>query len=69
MKTYIQRCKEGTIEVDENSFDDFVDYWHTSDETRNISLHDAIGISFEEYGKHILNVASMLNMLKEKLKN
>jgi hypothetical protein len=69
MKTYIQRCKEGTIEVNENSFDDFVDYWHTSDETRNISLHDAIGISVEEYGKHILNVTSMLNMLEEKVKS
>lgn len=67
MKTYIQKCKEGIIKVDENSFDDFVDYWHTSDETRNISLHDAIGISFEEYGKHILNVESMLKMLEDKV--
>jgi hypothetical protein len=68
MKTYIQKCKEGIIQVNEKSFDDFIDYWHTSEETRNISLHDAIGISFEEYGMNILNVEKMIIFLEEKIK-
>lgn len=68
MKTYIQKFKEGIIQVNEKSFDDFIDYWHTSEETRNISLHDAIGISFEEYGMNILNVEKMIIFLEEKIK-
>ena len=68
MKTYIQKCKEGIIQVNEKSFDDFINYWHTSEETRNISLHDAIGISFEEYGMNILNVEKMIIFLEEKIK-
>lgn len=69
MKTYIQKCKEGIIQINEKSFDDFIDYWHTSEETRNISLHDAIGISFEEYSKNILDENKMIEMLKNKTNN
>ena len=56
------------FDTTEKSFDDFIDYWHTSEETRNISLHDAIGISFEEYGMNILNVEKMIIFLEEKIK-
>jgi len=31
MKTYIQKCKEGIIQINEKSFNDFIDYWHTSE--------------------------------------
>jgi hypothetical protein len=69
MKTYIQQCKEKLIELNEESFDDFVDFWHTSDQTRNITLHDAIGITRQEYGQYILKSKELIEFLKSKVQN
>lgn len=68
MQTYLEQCKNKKIEINEESFDDFVDFWHTSEQTRNISLHDAIGITWEEYSENILNQHDLLKLLKEKIK-
>lgn len=68
MKTYIQQCKEKTIELNEKSFDDFVEFWHTSQQTRNITLHDAIGISWKEYSENILKQDNLFQLLEKKIK-
>ncbi len=68
MKTYIQQCKDKEIEMNQESFDDFLDFWHTSEQTRNIALHDAIGITREEYSENILKENNLLKLLEEKIK-
>lgn len=67
MKTYIQQCKDKTIEFNEDSFNDFVDFWHTSEKTRNITLHDAIGISLEEYGKTFTKENELFQLIERKI--
>lgn len=65
MKTYIQQCKENLIELNEDSFNKFVDFWSKSDQTRNVTLNEAIGISIEDYKKS----GSDFNKVREILKN
>lgn len=68
MKTYIQQCKDKEIKMNQESFDDFVDFWHTSEKTRNITLHEAIGITWQEYSENILKQNKLLELLAEKIK-
>ena len=65
MQTYIQKIQNKEVPLTEESLDDFIDYWHTSDVSRNISLHSAIGVSWEEYSKHINH--NFLDFLKTKI--
>lgn len=67
MKTYIQQCKEKVIELNENTFDNFVEFWHTSEQTRNMTLHEAIGITWKEYSQYILDSEELLKLLQKKL--
>lgn len=67
MKTYIEQCKDKSVEPNQESFDDFVDFWHTSDKTRNMTLHAAIGVTWDEYRENILDSKKMLEFLKTKL--
>ena len=62
MKTYIQKCKDGVLIFNKESLDNFINYWNTSDETRNITLHDAIGISKEEYSKNVNDLLKFLHI-------
>ena len=67
MKTYIEQCREKSLNFNKESFDDFVAFWHTSDQTRNITLHDAIGISWKEYSENILKNDSLFQLLEKKI--
>lgn len=67
MKTYIEQCKDKSIELSQNSLDDFVDFWHTSEQTRNITLHAAIGISWDEYRENMSNSEKIMKLLKSKI--
>ena len=66
MKTYIEKCKDKSIELSKDSLDDFVDFWHTSDQTRNMTLHAAIGITWDEYRENMNNSEKIMNLLKTK---
>jgi hypothetical protein len=53
--------------LSESSLEDFVDFWHTSEQTRNITLHAAIGISWDEYRENMSNSEKIMKLLKSKI--
>ena len=66
MKTYIEKCKEGIIELNEKTLNEFIEFWNKSDQTRNITLYEAIGLSKLEYGHNTLESKEIIKLLKNK---
>lgn len=51
MQTYIDRVRMGHTTLNDDTLDDFIEEWHTSDSWRNYELHAAIGVSQTQYEK------------------
>jgi hypothetical protein len=66
MKTFIQQCIECSTKVED--YDDFIDFWHTSETARNVQLHEAFGLSQEEYSTTFFNHDKFIAMLNQKIK-
>lgn len=69
MKTYIEQCKEGMTELNKKSLEDFVEFWSKSDQTRNRTLPEAIGITLEEYRNNILDYEKIMTIVKSKMQH
>lgn len=57
-KTFVQRCRDGEMRVQD--IDDFVEEWHTSEQTRNMTLHECIGLTQEEYASGIFDLEPVI---------
>ena len=65
--SFVQKCLAGTANADE--IDDYIDQWHEHEHNHKISLHEFLGMTWDEYALWVEKPESLSAILLSRHKN
>lgn len=61
---FIFKCRQGLIKDPLNEIDDYVERWHDDLTIPDVSLHEYLGMSWNEYSEWIKDPSTLLDIIK-----